>query len=102
MYFSIFSTRALRQRGAEFNALPNVERTSTSTSTGSNISRMHQLFLNYNVLIERFQREYANDIIPLRSNGPAWRAYIYQRDLYALPLLDLSGRSRDISARFYR
>ncbi|KAJ6642914.1 E3 ubiquitin-protein ligase Topors [Pseudolycoriella hygida] len=100
--FPSFRRRSHQQRGAEFNAIPSTERTATSTGASNNVNRMHQLFLNYNSLVERFAREYANDIIPLRSNGPAWRAYIYQRDLYALPLLDLSGRSRDISARFYR
>ncbi|KAG4073475.1 hypothetical protein HA402_000699 [Bradysia odoriphaga] len=100
--FPPFRSRVHRQRVPETYTLPNADRTSTSTNLSGSISRVYQLFLNNNVLVERFARENANDIIPNRSNGPAWRAYVYQRDLYALPLLDVNGRSRDISARFYR
>lgn len=63
---------------------------------------MFHLFLQENELTQRFAREYANDNIPSRSSGSQWRAYVYHRRLYALPLLDYTGRSRDISARFYR
>lgn len=101
--FPTFRSRVHRQQVAETYTLPNAERTTSSgANLGGRLSRVYQLFLNNNVLVERFARENANDIIPNRSNGPAWRAYVYQRDLYALPLHDVNGRSRDISARFYR
>lgn len=42
------------------------------------------------------------DFVPSRSSGCNWRLYVYQRNLYALPLLDVTGRTRDITANFYR
>ena len=68
----------------------------------TNNRRIYQLFLNMSPLTDRFAREFATDIIPSRGSGTIWRAYVYQRRLYAIPLRDITGRTRDISARFYR
>lgn len=67
-----------------------------------NRDSVHQLFLHSSRLTARFAREFSNDRIPLRSNGLRWRSYVYQRRLYALPLHDVTGRVRIITARFYR
>jgi hypothetical protein len=53
-------------------------------------------------LTERYSREYANDLIPYRQHAQEWRLYIYERELYALPLADITGRVRECSAAFYR
>jgi E3 ubiquitin-protein ligase Topors len=37
-----------------------------------------------------------------RLTPAEWRRYIYERNLYALPLSDLAGRYRECSAQFYR
>ncbi|CRL03306.1 CLUMA_CG016369, isoform A [Clunio marinus] len=37
-----------------------------------------------------------------RLTPAEWRRYIYDRNLYALPLPDLTGRHRECSAEFYR
>lgn len=81
----------------------NIIPPSTSTAVGaSNYNRFYQLFLNESPLTERFAREFSGDTIPSRSSGAIWRSYVYQRALYAMPLVDVTGRGRDISARFYR
>lgn len=37
-----------------------------------------------------------------RLTPAEWRRYVYERNLYALPLPDLTGRHRECSAEFYR
>lgn len=37
-----------------------------------------------------------------RLTPAEWRRYIYDRDLYALPLPDIRGRYRECSAEFFR
>lgn len=37
-----------------------------------------------------------------RLTPAEWRRYIYERNLYALPLPDIAGRHRECSAEFYR
>lgn len=64
--------------------------------------RLYQLFRHDSPLIQRFAQTYPDEIYPARFNGIQWRQYIYNRRLYAEPLNDLSGQSRDISAEFYR
>lgn len=64
--------------------------------------RLFQLFQNDSPLVQRFAQTYPNEVYPNRINGAQWREYIYNRRLYAEPLNDLSGASRDISAEFYR
>ncbi|XP_055627226.1 E3 ubiquitin-protein ligase Topors [Toxorhynchites rutilus septentrionalis] len=68
----------------------------------SQSERLQQLFLNQSRLVQRFSREFPNDSIPSRQNGPEWRRYIYHRHLYARPLPDINGRLRECSAAFYR
>lgn len=65
-------------------------------------SRFYALFLNNSPQTERFAMLHNDDFVPSRSSGCNWRLYVYQRNLYALPLLDVTGRTRDISANFYR
>lgn len=65
-------------------------------------SRFYALFLNNSPQTERFAMLHSDDFVPSRSSGCNWRLYVYQRNLYALPLLDVTGRTRDISASFYR
>lgn len=64
--------------------------------------RLHQLFQSESALVQRFGETYPNEVYPSRMNGAQWREYIYNRNIYAEPLNDLSGASRDISAEFLR
>lgn len=68
----------------------------------SQSERLRQLFLHQSGDVQRFSREFPDDSIPSRQNGPEWRRYIYHRRLHARPLADISGRMRDCSASFYR
>lgn len=43
-----------------------------------------------------------SDVLSRRLTGSAWRSYVYYRNLYAEPLNDLGGQSREISAAFLR
>lgn len=63
--------------------------------------RLYQLFRQDSPLVQRFAQTYPDEVYPNRS-GTQWRQYIYNRRLYAEPLNDLSGQSRNISAEFYR
>uniref|UniRef100_A0A336LHR4 E3 ubiquitin-protein ligase Topors n=1 Tax=Culicoides sonorensis TaxID=179676 RepID=A0A336LHR4_CULSO len=64
--------------------------------------QIYQLFMQSNDATERYSREYANDTIPFRQQSQEWRQYIYNRGIYALPLEDMTGRSRECSVDFYR
>lgn len=64
--------------------------------------RLYQLFRHDSPLVQRFAQTYPDENYPQRISGTQWRQYIYNRRLYAEPLNDLSGQSRDISAAFYR
>lgn len=64
--------------------------------------RLYQLFRHNSPLIQRFAQTYPDEIYPTRISGTQWRQYIYNRRLYAEPLNDINGQSRDISAEFYR
>ncbi|XP_058459548.1 E3 ubiquitin-protein ligase Topors [Malaya genurostris] len=68
----------------------------------SQSERLQQLFLHQSGDVQRFSREYPDDSIPSRQNGPEWRRYIYHRRLHARPLPDINGRFRECSAAFYR
>lgn len=68
----------------------------------SQSERLQQLFLHQSGDVQRFSREYPDDTIPSRQNGPEWRRYIYHRRLHARPLADVNGRLRESSASFYR
>ncbi|KXJ84531.1 E3 ubiquitin-protein ligase Topors [Aedes albopictus] len=68
----------------------------------SQSERLRQLFLHQSGDVQRFSREFPDDSIPSRQNGPEWRRYIYHRRLHARPLADISGRMRECSASFYR
>ncbi|EAT39521.1 AAEL008683-PA [Aedes aegypti] len=68
----------------------------------SQSERLRQLFLHQSGDVQRFSREYPDDSIPSRQNGPEWRRYIYHRRLHARPLADINGRMRECSAAFYR
>ncbi|XP_058828642.1 E3 ubiquitin-protein ligase Topors [Topomyia yanbarensis] len=68
----------------------------------SQSERLQQLFLHQSGDVQRFSREYPDDSIPSRQNGPEWRRYIYHRRLHARPLPDINGRLRECSAAFYR
>lgn len=68
----------------------------------SQSERLQQLFLHQSRDVQRFSREFPDDSIPSRQNGPEWRRYIYHRHLYARPLPDINGRLRECSAAFYR
>lgn len=68
----------------------------------SQSERLQQLFLHQSGDVQRFSREFPDDFIPSRQNGPEWRRYIYHRRLHARPLADINGRMRDCSASFYR
>ncbi|XP_053684280.1 E3 ubiquitin-protein ligase Topors-like [Sabethes cyaneus] len=68
----------------------------------SQSERLQQLFLHQSGDVQRFSREFADDSIPSRQNGPEWRRYIYHRRLHARPLPDINGRLRECSAAFYR
>lgn len=68
----------------------------------SQSERLQQLFLHQSGDVQRFSREYPDDTIPSRQNGPEWRRYIYHRRLHARPLADVNGRLRECSASFYR
>lgn len=76
-----------------------------SRSTDSSRRRLFQLLRHEtpeSPLVQRFAQTYPDEIYPTRISGTQWRSYIYNRRLYAEPLNDLSGHSRDISATFYR
>ncbi|XP_063710141.1 E3 ubiquitin-protein ligase Topors isoform X2 [Culicoides brevitarsis] len=64
--------------------------------------QIYQLFMQSNDATERYSREFSNDLIPFRQNAQEWREYIYNRRIYALPLDDMTGRSRECSVEFYR
>lgn len=49
---------------------------------------------------ERLQQQYPD--MPSGSLGQLWRRYIYERRLYAMPVVDVTGRYRECSARFFR
>ncbi|EDS32209.1 conserved hypothetical protein [Culex quinquefasciatus] len=66
------------------------------------LQRLQQLFLHQSGDVQRFSREFPDDTIPSRQNGPEWRRYIYHRKLHARPLADVNGRLRECSASFYR
>lgn len=68
----------------------------------SQSERLQQLFLHQSGDVQRFSREFPDDSIPSRQNGPEWRRYIYYRRLHARPLPDINGRMRECSAAFYR
>lgn len=68
----------------------------------SQSERLQQLFLHQSGDVQRFSREFPDDTIPSRQNGPEWRRYIYHRRLHARPLADVNGRLRECSASFYR
>lgn len=68
----------------------------------SQSERLQQLFLHQSGDVQRFSREFPDDSIPSRQNGPEWRRYIYHRRLHARPLPDINGRMRECSAAFYR
>lgn len=68
----------------------------------SQSERLQQLFLHQSGDVQRFSREFPDDSIPSRQNGPEWRRYIYHRRLHARPLPDINGRLRECSASFYR
>lgn len=66
-------------------------------------NRFYQLFLNESDSIRRFSDFYANDTIPPRYSGAAWRTYCYYRRLYAMPTANATGTyARTITAQFYR
>lgn len=65
-------------------------------------NRIYQLFLQESPSTERFARMYAADPIPSRNSGVSWREYVYRRRLYAMPLNDISGQTRIVTADFYR
>lgn len=81
--------------------IPNIPHISTTHSTFGN-SRFYGLFLNNSPQTERFAMLHNDDVVPTRESGTTWRFYVYHWNLYALPLLDSSGRTRDISVHFYR
>lgn len=60
------------------------------------------LLTNQSSLTERYLRLFPNDSIPIRQHAQEWRKYVYERNLYALPLPDVTGRHRECSAAFYR
>lgn len=64
--------------------------------------RLYQLFRHESPLVQRFAQTYPDEVYPTRISGTQWRQYIYTRRLYAEPLNDLSGQSRNITAEFYR
>ncbi|XP_031627664.1 E3 ubiquitin-protein ligase Topors-like isoform X2 [Contarinia nasturtii] len=65
--------------------------------------RLFQLFRHDDSpLIQRFAQTYPDEVYPARFSGIQWRQYIYTRRLYAEPLTELNGATRDISAEFYR
>ncbi|XP_065075930.1 E3 ubiquitin-protein ligase Topors [Ochlerotatus camptorhynchus] len=64
--------------------------------------RLQQLFLHQSGDVQRFSREFPDDSIPSRQNGPEWRRYIYHRRIHARSLPDINGRMRECSAAFYR
>lgn len=64
--------------------------------------RLYQLFRQDSPLVQRFAQTYPDEVYPNRVSGTQWRQYIYNRRLYAEPLTDLGGQSRNISAEFYR
>lgn len=73
-------------------------------STDSTRRRLYHLLRHESPespLVQRFVQAYPDEIYPTRM-GSQWRQYIYNRRLYAEPLNDLSGHSRDISATFFR
>lgn len=51
---------------------------------------------------EFFEHRRTQDVDYSRFTPQAWRRYIYEHNLYAVPLPDITGRFRDSSARFYR
>lgn len=85
-------------------SLPTFHRRDHSLAQSSDMARrrLYQLFRHDSPLVQRFAQTYPDEIYPNRISGTQWRQYIYNRRLYAEPLNDLSGQSRDISAEFYR
>lgn len=85
-------------------SLPTYHRREHSLAQSSDMARrrLYQLFRHDSPLVQRFAQTYPDEIYPNRISGTQWRQYIYNRRLYAEPLNDLSGQSRDISAEFYR
>lgn len=47
-------------------------------------------------------RRTPQDVDYSRFTPQAWRRYIYEHHLYAVPLPDITGRFRESSAQFYR
>lgn len=82
-------------------SLPTYQRREPQASDSAR-RRLYQLFRHDSPLVQRFAQTYPNDFYPTRVSGIQWREYIYNRRLFAEPLNDLSGQSRDISSEFYR
>lgn len=51
---------------------------------------------------EFFEHRRTQDVDYSRFTPQAWRRYIYEHHLYAVPLPDITGRFRESSAQFYR
>lgn len=49
-----------------------------------------------------FENRRTQEVDYSRFTPQAWRRYIYEHHLYAVPLPDITGRFRDSSAQFYR
>ncbi|XP_055374192.1 E3 ubiquitin-protein ligase Topors-like [Condylostylus longicornis] len=57
----------------------------------------------FNAAMQLQSNTLSNSIIQLRSNiSTRFRRYVYDGELYASPLPDVTGRFRECSARFYR
>lgn len=72
---------------------------------GDRRNRVYHLLghhFSQSALVQRFVQIYPDDVYPNRNNSLQWRQYIYYRRLYAEPLTDFNGGTRDITAEFYR
>lgn len=63
-------------------------------------TRFEATFQQNEAIQELFGAHDENDF--LRQRPAAWRNFIYERNLHALPLPDSAGRYRECSSEFYR